>query len=86
MQRALEAFEELTDVVQAEAGTKVAQVARHHPKRLGRLRDAPARKAAANCVVHDVAKRPSGRSRLRAELCGDVLVEGKSGTHIMMLA
>ena len=85
MERALEALENLTDVVQAEARSQVAQVARRHPERLGRLRNAPARKAATNGVVHDVSKRPAGHSRLRAEFCRDVLIEGQGRTHIMML-
>ena len=85
MERALEALEDLTNVVQAEARSQVAQVAGGNPERLGRLRDAPARQAPTNGVVHDVAKRPAGRSRLRAEFCRDVLVEGQGRTHIMML-
>ena len=85
MLRPFDALEQITNIVERESWGNGAEVTGPNHESLveaGRrlLQPAPER------VVDDFAKRPSRLSGLGLQLRGHIVVEGQSGSHILMLA
>lgn len=86
MARALDLLQQLGDVVQAQARSKLPEVPSHHFEGHTAGRGPSGGEPAPERVVDDLAKGPSGAPRFRLELGRDVVVQRQRGTHILMLS
>ncbi len=85
MRRAFRCFEEMADVVQAEAGPRGSNVPGVDLETgLLALPVATAQRK-PEAGVHDLLEGTPGAPRLRLEAAGDVVVEGQRRAHIKML-
>ena len=85
MKRALYLLDQLRDVVQGKPRPDVAEIARRYLEGLPRAAGAPVRQPTAQRFVDDIPERPAGAARFRLQLCRNVVVQGESSSHVLML-
>ena len=86
MQRPLDGLEQIADVVEAQAGSERAEVARPNLEwRLCAALTAASRQSEPQALVDDLLERLAGAPDLGFQADRDVVVEGQSRSHIMML-
>jgi len=83
--RPFNCFEKIGDAVVAQPGRETHLAGRHH-KSLSGLRIAAGSQAPAEQVVHGPLERIAGAPDLLLHKAGYIVVDGKSGSHIMMLS
>lgn len=84
MIRSFNCFEKVGDAVVAQPGRE-AHLAGRYDKSLSGLRIAAGVQALAEQVVHGALERVARPPDLLLDEAGDIVVDGKGGSHIMML-
>lgn len=79
-------FEQLTNVVERDAGLQPTEAARLDGEAPPRRSRRPLRHARAKELVHQYLERPTGATRFGLEPRRDIRIQGEGGSHIMMLA
>jgi hypothetical protein len=85
VKRALYLFDQLCDIVQSKPWSQVPEIADARLESLPGRGDASIRQAASQGFVDNVAEGPPSAARFRLELGRHIVVQGESGSHILML-
>ena len=85
MHRTLDLVEQIGNVVDDQARPSSPKVPDQDHKRFACLRLGRLRETATKCLVDHIAEGAAGAARERLQLRRDVVIEGQSRTHIMML-
>jgi hypothetical protein len=83
VKRSLDLLDEPGD--QGKPRSEIAGIAGCYPEGLRPGGGAPARQAAAQRLVDDLAKRPAGAARFRLELGRCIVIPGERRSHLSML-
>jgi hypothetical protein len=84
VKRTFDLLQELANIVVTETRSQT-KITGLDTKRLSGARGSRCVQRTPKVFVHDLLERPPSTPGLAPELCGYILVEGKGGTHIMML-
>jgi len=85
VKRALHMFDELSDIVQGKPRFEITKIARRYFEGPPLGGGSPAFQPTAQRLVDDLAERQAGTLRLRLELGRDVVIQGQSCSHALML-
>ena len=85
MERPFDLLQQVADVVEGQAGTELAEIARDDVKRLTHAGRRARYEASTQGLVHNRAKRTSRSTGFGHELRRDVLIECQRSPHALML-
>jgi hypothetical protein len=83
--RTFDMVEQRTDVIVSEARLWTTQSAGRHLKGRRRLDRLALGQGCAQVLIDDNFERPPAMTGLSLEACGNILIEGQGGSHVMML-
>jgi hypothetical protein len=73
------------DVIEGKPRPEISEIVYRYLESLPRAAAVPVRQPAAQRFVDDIAERPAGAARFRLQLCRHVVLQRKSGSHVLML-
>jgi hypothetical protein len=86
VERAFDPLEDLADIVEVQAGAKIAEVSGLHGEPPAHARCAGHGQAPTDCLVHGLAERAVGLPGFSPQFRGHIVIEREGRSHIMMLA
>jgi hypothetical protein len=86
VKRPLYLFNEFGHVIERKPWLELAEIPGGNDESPPLCRCAPARQAAPQHVIDNLAKGSPGSPRFGLELRGDIVIEAESGSHLLMLS